>query len=215
MSSEGGLAAGGSGDGGEGGVTGGPKTPQQIAAQRRLQQTQAQVDEVVGIMRMNVEKVLERDQKLSELDDRAGKPITKMPTAHTHNQIKQMWEMSFKMSTFDNALGCVVDIMRTNVEKVLERDQKLSELDDRADALQQGASQFEQQAGKLKRKFWLKNLKMMIIMGIIGFILIIIIGVWIFGGSGGSDSGESSKTGEHADTTAANNVEGSQASGTG
>ena len=27
------------------------------------------------------------------------------------------------------------------------------------DALQQGASQFEQQAGKLKRKFWLQNLK--------------------------------------------------------
>lgn len=74
------------------------RTPQQIAAQRRLQQTQAQVDEVV-------------------------------------------------------------DIMKTNVEKVLERDQKLSELDDRADALQQGASQFEQQAGKLKRKFWLQNLK--------------------------------------------------------
>jgi len=70
--------------------------------------------------------------------------------------------------------------------KVLDRDQKLSELDDRAglnrfcscliiqfyfniarylysffftDALQQGASQFEQQAGKLKRKFWLQNLK--------------------------------------------------------
>lgn len=27
------------------------------------------------------------------------------------------------------------------------------------DALQQGASQFEQQAGKLKRKFWWKNCK--------------------------------------------------------
>lgn len=39
---------------------------------KRLQQTQAQVDEVVGIMRTNVEKVLERDQKLSELDNRAG-----------------------------------------------------------------------------------------------------------------------------------------------
>ncbi|XP_055529463.1 vesicle-associated membrane protein 2-like isoform X2 [Wyeomyia smithii] len=89
------------------GIVGGPRTPQQIAAQRRLQQTQCQVDEVV-------------------------------------------------------------DIMKTNVEKVLERDQKLSELDDRADALQQGASQFEQQAGKLKNKFWLQNLKMMIIMGVIG-----------------------------------------------
>ncbi len=52
------------------------------------------------------------------------------------------------------------------MEKVLERDQKLSELDDRADALQQGASQFEQQAGKLKRKFWLQNLKVSVILRI-------------------------------------------------
>lgn len=53
----------------------------------------------------------------------------------------------------------VVDIMRVNVDKVLERDQKLSELDDRADALQAGASQFETSAAKLKRKYWWKNLK--------------------------------------------------------
>ncbi|KRT81234.1 hypothetical protein AMK59_6180 [Oryctes borbonicus] len=99
---------------GDEGIVGGPRTPQQVAAQKRLQQTQAQVDEVV-------------------------------------------------------------DIMKTNVEKVLERDQKLSELDDRADALQQGASQFEQQAKNLKRKFWLQNLKMMIIMGVIGLVILIII----------------------------------------
>ncbi|XP_050434550.1 neuronal synaptobrevin-like [Adelges cooleyi] len=98
-------------------VVGGPKTPQQIAASKRLQQTQAQVDEVV-------------------------------------------------------------DIMKTNVMKVLDRDQKLSELDDRADALQQGASQFEQQAGKLKRKFWLQNLKMMIIIGVIGLVILAIIVAW-------------------------------------
>lgn len=42
-------------------------SPQVSAASRRFQQTQAQVDEVVGIMRTNVEKVLERDTKLSEL----------------------------------------------------------------------------------------------------------------------------------------------------
>lgn len=53
----------------------------------------------------------------------------------------------------------VVDIMRVNVDKVLERDQKLSDLDDRADALQAGASQFETSAAKLKRKFWWKNMK--------------------------------------------------------
>ncbi|XP_057321047.1 vesicle-associated membrane protein 2 isoform X1 [Microplitis mediator] len=112
--SEGGLAPDAAAGANADGIVGGPRTPQQIASQKRLQQTQAQVDEVV-------------------------------------------------------------DIMKTNVEKVLERDQKLSELDDRADALQQGASQFEQQAGKLKRKFWLQNLKMMIIMGVIGLIILAII----------------------------------------
>ncbi|XP_049491320.1 vesicle-associated membrane protein 2 [Panthera uncia] len=69
----------------------------------------------------------------------------------------------------------VVDIMRVNVDKVLERDQKLSELDDRADALQAGASQFETSAAKLKRKYWWKNLKMMIILGVICAIILIII----------------------------------------
>ncbi|NXY42657.1 VAMP1 protein, partial [Ceuthmochares aereus] len=69
----------------------------------------------------------------------------------------------------------VVDIMRMNVDKVLERDQKLSELDNRADALQAGASQFETSAAKLKRKYWWKNCKMMIILGVVCAIILIII----------------------------------------
>lgn len=68
----------------------------------------------------------------------------------------------------------VVGIMRNNVEKVLERDQKLSELDDRADALQQGASQFEQQAGRLKRKYWWKDMKMMAILAVVILVILII-----------------------------------------
>ncbi|XP_060589474.1 vesicle-associated membrane protein 3-like isoform X1 [Ruditapes philippinarum] len=88
----------------------------------------------------------------------------------------------------------VVDIMRVNVDKVLERDQKISELDDRADALQAGASQFEASAGKLKRKFWWKNCKMwLILIGIIVVIIVIII-VWVVSSqSGGDDSKPASK----------------------
>ncbi|KAJ4918275.1 hypothetical protein JOQ06_029559 [Pogonophryne albipinna] len=74
----------------------------------------------------------------------------------------------------------VVDIMRVNVDKVLERDQKLSELDDRADALQAGASQFESCAAKLKNKYWWKNCKMMIMMGIIGVIVVGILFLYFF-----------------------------------
>lgn len=74
----------------------------------------------------------------------------------------------------------VVDIMRVNVDKVLERDQKLSELDDRADALQAGASVFESSAAKLKRKYWWKNCKMMIMLGAICAIIVVVIVIYIF-----------------------------------
>ncbi|KAM6291558.1 vesicle-associated membrane protein 1 isoform 2-T2 [Porphyrio hochstetteri] len=74
----------------------------------------------------------------------------------------------------------VVDIMRVNVDKVIERDQKLSELDDRADALQAGASQFESSAAKLKRKYWWKNCKMMIMMGVICAIVVVVIVIYFF-----------------------------------
>ncbi|XP_068095026.1 vesicle-associated membrane protein 3 [Hyperolius riggenbachi] len=72
----------------------------------------------------------------------------------------------------------VVDIMRVNVDKVLERDQKLTDLDDRADALQAGASQFETSAARLKRKYWWKNCKMWAILIAVIVVIIIIIIVW-------------------------------------
>ncbi|KAG2457508.1 VAMP2 protein, partial [Polypterus senegalus] len=69
----------------------------------------------------------------------------------------------------------VVDIMRVNVDKVLERDQKLMELDDRADALQAGASQFQTSAEGLKKKYLWKNRKMWICLGVVLLTLIIVI----------------------------------------
>ncbi|XP_004411079.1 vesicle-associated membrane protein 3 [Callorhinus ursinus] len=83
-----------------------------------------------------------------------------------------------RLQQTQNQVDEVVDIMRVNVDKVLERDQKLSELDDRADALQAGASQFETSAAKLKRKYWWKNCKMWAIGIVVVVIIIIIIIVW-------------------------------------
>ena len=53
----------------------------------------------------------------------------------------------------------VVDIMRSNAEKVIERDENLHKLDERAEQLESGASQFEMHMGKLKKKFWRANMK--------------------------------------------------------
>jgi len=99
--------------GGAGGAPGG-------GGSKRLAQQQAQVDEVVDIMRQNVDKVLERDKNLSLLDDRAGK---KRKKTTTKKLIIYLILYLFK------------------------------------DKLQHNAAQFEQHAGKLKRKYWWKNMK--------------------------------------------------------
>ena len=61
----------------------------------------------------------------------------------------------------------VVDIMRSNVEKVIERDEKLIKLDERAEQLESGASQFEMHMGKLKKKFWRANMKWVVLLGLL------------------------------------------------
>lgn len=97
-----------------------------------------------------------------------GKPL---PGPQQMQQVMAQRRMAQQQAQVDEVVG----IMRNNVEKVLERDSKLSELDERADALQDGASQFEKQAGKLKNKFWLQNMKFIIAGAIVGLILLVLL----------------------------------------
>ncbi len=101
-----------------------------------------------------------------------GKPL---PGPQQMQQVMAQRRMAQQQAQVDEVCG----IMKDNLEKVLERDVKLNELDERADALQDGASQFEKQAGKLKNKFWLQNLKSMIGMGIVGLLLLFLV-YWKF-----------------------------------
>lgn len=94
-----------------------------------------------------------------------GKPI---PGLKEINAIKA----SKKMTKQEQQVEEVICIMHKNVENVLERDAKLGSLEERADALSDGAKQFEQAAAAMKNKFWLENLKSMIMMGVVGVIVL-------------------------------------------
>ncbi|KAG9344944.1 hypothetical protein JZ751_009484 [Albula glossodonta] len=100
-------------------------------------------------------ELLEEKGVLQEADLQLLLPTS--PATADYSRRRHKWK-SLLSSCFGPGFQ-VVDIMRVNVDKVLERDQKLSELDDRADALQAGASQFESCAAKLKNKYWWKNCK--------------------------------------------------------
>ncbi len=69
----------------------------------------------------------------------------------------------------------VVGVMRNNVEKVLERDTRLSELDRRADDLAVASQGFATSSRKLKKKMWWENLKMQLIIGGVVLALVIIV----------------------------------------
>ena len=58
-----------------------------------------------------------------------------------------------------------MDDMRNNVNMVLERDAKLSDLDARADNLNAASATFAVNSTKLKKKYWWENLKMKMIIG--------------------------------------------------
>merc|ERR1712071_410592 len=94
-----------------------------------------------------------------------GRPL---PGPAQMQQIMAQKRMAQQQAQEDEVVG----IMRNNGEKGLERDQKLNELDEKADALQDGASQFEKSAGKLKNKFWMENLKAIVASVIIGLFVL-------------------------------------------
>merc|ERR1719454_971643 len=62
--------------------------------------------------------------------------------------------------------------MHKHVENVLERDRKLGDLEERADALQDGCAQFEKQAAAMKNKFWMENLKAIIAGSVVGLLVL-------------------------------------------
>jgi len=94
-----------------------------------------------------------------------GKPI---PGPAEVRHIQAARKMAQQQAQVEEVIG----IMHKNVENVLERDRKLGDLEERADALQDGCAQFEKQAAAMKNKFWMENLKMIIAGSVVGLIVL-------------------------------------------
>ena len=69
----------------------------------------------------------------------------------------------------------VAGIMKENRDKVLEREGKLSDLDDRANNLHAAATKFNTNATNVKKKMWWENVKTKICIGVSSFIIVILI----------------------------------------
>ncbi|XP_015172881.1 PREDICTED: synaptobrevin homolog 2-like isoform X2 [Polistes dominula] len=85
-----------------------------------------------------------------------------------------------KMDSVKIQIEDVTNVMRDNVKKVMERGEKLEDLQDASDRLSMTSNQFREAANKAQRKMWLQNLKsrifiVTIILTIIFFIFVSVI----------------------------------------
>ena len=79
-----------------------------------------------------------------------------------------------KLTHLQAEIEDVKSVMVENIEKVLERGERIELLVDRTDALNSQAQQFKKKSTKLKKAMWWKNFKMQLIIG-----LIVIIALWL------------------------------------
>ncbi|XP_012943839.1 vesicle-associated membrane protein 4 [Aplysia californica] len=79
-----------------------------------------------------------------------------------------------KVSQLQNQVDDVVDIMKSNVNKVIERGDRLEDLQDKSESLSSNSDMFRSRAKSLQRNMWWKNCRMRIILAVI---VIIIIGI--------------------------------------
>ncbi|XP_078072945.1 vesicle-associated membrane protein 8 [Mustelus asterias] len=80
-----------------------------------------------------------------------------------------------KLSNLQGQVDDVRGIMSQNIEKVLERGERLDDLIIKTDDLQATADSFQKTSTKIARKMWWKNTKMIIIIVVIVVVIIILI----------------------------------------
>jgi len=80
-----------------------------------------------------------------------------------------------QLSTLQNQVGEVTGVMKQNIEKVLDRGDKLDDLVEKSDELQAGANTFKTTSKKISRKMYWQNKKMMIIIAIVVIAILTII----------------------------------------
>jgi hypothetical protein len=88
-----------------------------------------------------------------------------------------------KTASVQEQINEVTHIMKNNMEKIIERDIQLGDLEDKSDDLKNNANRFATTSRKLKNKFWWKNVKIMLIMGGIILTLILVLSLIIWGAS--------------------------------
>ncbi|KAI8399265.1 v-SNARE coiled-coil homology domain profile [Nakaseomyces glabratus] len=80
-----------------------------------------------------------------------------------------------KAAALKSEIDDTVDIMRNNINKVAERGEMLTSIDDKADNLAMSAQGFKRGANRVRRQMWYNDLKMRMCLFLVIVILLVVI----------------------------------------
>uniref|UniRef100_A0A3Q3SHV5 Vesicle-associated membrane protein 4 n=1 Tax=Mastacembelus armatus TaxID=205130 RepID=A0A3Q3SHV5_9TELE len=80
-----------------------------------------------------------------------------------------------KLKQVQSQVDEVIDVMQENISKVIERGERLDDLQDKSESLSDNASAFSSRAKQLHRRMWWRDMKMKMIIALVVVALLLII----------------------------------------
>lgn len=80
-----------------------------------------------------------------------------------------------KIQELQKDVNQLTSVMQSNINKVMERGDRMDTLNERSELLSSRANEFRINARNVRRKFWWQNLRFQILIGIVILAIIIII----------------------------------------
>lgn len=94
----------------------------------------------------------------------------------TSSKLNTIKKTDGKLGRLQNQVEDVVDTMKINIEKVVDRGQSLNDLNDRSENLVSSGDLFSKRSRNLRKSMWLRTCRARLYLGLtLGFILILII----------------------------------------
>ncbi|XP_072367650.1 vesicle-associated membrane protein 4 isoform X1 [Scyliorhinus torazame] len=120
-------------------------------------------DDVTGSIRSERRNLLEDDS------DEEEDFFLRGPTAPKFGQKND------KIKHVQNQVDEVIDVMQENITRVIERGERLDELQDKSESLSDNATVFSNRAKQLRRQMWWKECKMKVIISVVVVIVLLVI----------------------------------------
>ncbi|CAB1414874.1 unnamed protein product [Pleuronectes platessa] len=120
-------------------------------------------DEVTGSIRSERRNLLEEDS------DEEEDFFLRGPTG------PRFGPQSDKIKQVQSQVDEVIDVMQENISKVIERGERLDDLQDKSESLSDNASAFSSRAKQMHRRMWWRDMKMKMIIALVVVALLLII----------------------------------------